>query len=118
MARENIHKLDMLKAHKLITLMLDPENGWTAKRMTLNAYTDFACRVLDFPVTAIHIQTRIKEFGIPRGDAPQPAGDMAALASAVLQQGMDIADLKERIARLEGWVNSTFPSKSPLKVVG
>lgn len=110
-------KLDMLHSHKLVTLLLDPDKGFTAKRLTLDAYASFACEELGFAVTKNQVQTRVREFDIPAGDRPETT-DEHAMASMLLSHESEINDLKERITRLEGWVNTTFPSKSPLKVVG
>lgn len=112
----SIQKLDMVKAHKLAALMLDPVKGFTAKGLSVPYYVGFATEELGFQVTTNQVHTRIKEFGIVR-PTPEPTPNEAALAQMVLVHEKTINDLNERLTKLEGWVNTTFPNRSPLKAV-
>jgi len=119
MPKATPEKLTMVRAHQLVTLMLDPDKGFTAKRLSLNEYAKFATMELGFPVTGPQVHTRVREFGMPRGEPMHVANpDIQAMATEMLAMLHQITDLHERLTRLEGWVNTTFPSKSPLKVVG
>ena len=112
-------KLTMVHAHQLVSLMLDVDRGFTAKQLTTTEYAKFACMELGFPITAAQVATRVREFGIPRGEAvPVPNTSLQEMATLLLAHERRIFDLTERMTLLEGWVNTTFPSKSPLKVVG
>jgi len=109
-------KLTMVAAHKLVSLMLDETMGFTAMKMSFSQYATFASEKLHFQVTKQQVATRVAEFQIPAGE-PMADADLSALASTVLAHGQALADLQERIAKLEGWVNTTFPTKGLLKAV-
>lgn len=114
MPRANPIKLSMVSAHKLVDLLL---REFTAKRMSYREFAEYASKELGFRVTFQQVQTRVVEFEIPHGQPPEMA-DITAMGSMVLAHDTVIHTLEERLAILEAWVNNTFPSKSPLKVVG
>jgi hypothetical protein len=109
------HKLSMKQAHALVSLMLD---NFTDKCMTYADYAKFATDSLGFEVTPQHVKIRATEFAIPSGNkVPVPDSDIASLAAMLMSHQTLLTDLQERITRLEGWVNTTFPSKGPLRAV-
>jgi hypothetical protein len=101
-------KLKMVESHKLTSLMLE---DFTVKGLSYKAYAAYATDVLGFEVTGQQVQTRVGEFEIPAGNSAPDAADLSALASTVLAQGVQIAELAEQVKLLQAWVNQTFPTK-------
>jgi len=61
-----------------------------------------------------HIRHRRGEFDIPSNTKVKTEdANVQVLAAQVLAQAKQIADLQERMAQVEGWINTTFPSKGP-----
>ena len=99
----------MKEAHALTSLLLE---DFTEKRLSFAAYAEYATEKLGFSVTPQHVKLRVSEFEIPLG-REEATPELATLATQVLAHAQQIADLTERMATLEAWVNTTFPSKGP-----
>jgi hypothetical protein len=58
----------------------------------------------------------VKEFEIPHGDRI-PAPDPSEFTAMLLKHEAQITELFERLAKLEVWINATFPTTSGRKIV-
>jgi hypothetical protein len=110
---ESINKLDMVKSHKLTNLMLE---HFTAKKLHFREFAEWATGELGFEVTAHQVGTRVKEFEIPHGEKPV-APDPSEFTAMLLKHDVQIAELAERMLKMEAWVNNTFPSVSGKKML-
>jgi hypothetical protein len=106
-------KLNMVESHKLVGLLLE---DFTDKRMTYGDYAKYATEKLGFPVLPAHVAGRVKEFEIPHGDRI-PAPDPSEFTAMLLKHEAQITELFERLAKLEVWINATFPTTSGRKIV-
>jgi len=105
--------LKMADNFKLIKYITEE---YTTSMLSDGEFAKRATEALSIPgLNAAHISNRRVEFGILANSKVPPAQvpGMAEMASQLLTQQMQIADLTERIAMLEAWVNNTFPSKGP-----
>lgn len=112
--RKQTEKLDMVKAHKLVTLIL---TEFTEKRMSYADFARYATAQLGFPIHASQIASRVQEFEVPHGDKPVPP-DPSEFTAMLLKHELEINDLLERMTKLEAWVNMTFPNASGRKALG
>lgn len=112
--REHINKLDMVQSHRLVTLIME---HFTEKRMSYTKFAAWASQELGFHVGDNHIMTRVIEFKIPHGDKPLPP-DPSEFTAMLLKHEVQVAELTERLTKMEGWINQTFPSVSGKKMLG
>jgi hypothetical protein len=110
---EHINKLDMVKSHKVTTLIME---HFTEKRMGYRDFAEWATAELGFPVSETHIMTRVNSFEIPHGDKPTPP-DPSEFTAMLLKHETQVAELTERMLKMEAWVNNTFPSVSGKKML-
>jgi hypothetical protein len=108
--------LTMVQDHALINLILTEyvQSGMTDADFA--KYAEEKLKIAPGSVKDHTIKMRRDQFKIANNKARgvNPA-DNASLTAAILAQGQRVTALEERIAVLEGWVNSTFPNKGPRK---
>jgi hypothetical protein len=116
-AKRSMTNLKMADNFRLINYMIAE---YTTSGLTDADFAVKAAEALQLPeINAGHIVHRRKEFDIPANTrAKVEDTDLQTLAATVLSQATEIASMKERIAQLEVWVNSTFPSKGPRAALG
>jgi|SRR5579864_1357575 len=104
--------LKMADNFKLISMLMEE---YTKSMLSDTDFAALASERLGLKLNASHISNRRVEFGIIANSKvpPQAVPELAALAAEVIVQAKQIADLQERMAIMEGWVNSTFPNKGP-----
>lgn len=109
--------LTMIENHNLVNLLLAEyaSSGMADTEFATYAMTKIKLR----PGTVIKdhtIKARRDQFKIPANKAKVVV--MSSEDSAtILAMNMRIEALEERLALLEGWVNSTFPNKGPRKAI-
>ena len=106
-------KLNMREAHTLVNLLLE---DFTEKRMSYKHYAAYASDKLGFPIAESHVQGRVVQFEIPHGDKPE-APDPSEFTAMLLKHEQQIGELMERMAKLEVWINATFPTTSGRKII-
>jgi hypothetical protein len=110
--------LTMVQDHHLITLLL---TEYTASGKTDSEFADYAAGKIGLPLGVIKdhtIKMRRDQFKIENNRTKPPTtADNAALTAAILAQGVRVTQLEERIALLEGWINTTFPNRSGKKAI-
>lgn len=115
--KRTMTNLKMADNFKLINYMIAE---YSNSGLTDEEFAAKASEALGIPgINSGHIVHRRGEFDIPsnaRVKAEDP--DIQTLAAQVLAQAKQIADLQERLAQVEGWINTTFPSKGPRTAIG
>jgi hypothetical protein len=110
--------LTMVQDHGLINLLL---TEYTPSGKTDKEFADYAAGKLGVPLGVIKdhtIKMRRDQFKIENNRARVPTtSDNAGLTAALLAQGQRVTALEERIALLEGWINTTFPNRSGKKAI-
>ena len=102
--------LKMADNFKLIKYITEE---YTSSGLSDGEFAKKASEHIGQSVNAAHISNRRVEFGIIANSKVAPPPEMSALAAMVMAQAQQIADLQERMAVMEGWVNTTFPNKGP-----
>jgi hypothetical protein len=110
--------LTMVQDHALINLLL---TEYTASGKTDKEFAEYAAGKLGLPEGILKdhtIKMRRDQFKIENNRARLPAtADNAALTAAILAQGQRVTFLEERVAILEAFINSTFPTRSGKKAI-
>jgi len=104
--------LKMADNFKLIQFIIDE---YTKSGLSDGDFAERASEHIGIKVNASHISNRRAEFDIiANSKVPvPPTPELDAMAAQLITQAKQIVDLQERMAMLEGWVNSTFPNKGP-----
>jgi hypothetical protein len=64
-----------------------------------------------------NVGQRRQEMGIPSNTRVAKAADPSALAAMVIAQELRINALEEKLNLIDGWINSTFPTKGVKKAI-
>lgn len=110
--------LTQVENHHLVNLLLAE---YTASNMTDVEFAEYAMTKITLrPGTLIKdhtIKARRDQFKIAANKVKIVVHESGPDATMVLAHEQQIKDLMERVAMLEGWVNTTFPNRSGKKVV-
>ena len=89
-----------------------PGSGMTDKEFAEFAMTKIALRP-GVTIKDHNIKMRRDQMGIANNRAVNKAADSSVLAASVMNHEARIADLEERILKLEIWIKANFPTKGP-----
>lgn len=110
--------LTMLENHNLVNLMLAE---YVSSGMADTEFAEYAMTKITLrPGTLIKdhtIKARRDQFKIPANKAKVIVYSETENSATILAHERRIDALEERLALLEGWINSTFPNKGPRKAV-
>lgn len=110
--------LTMVQDHALINLIL---TEYSQGGMTDADFAKYAEDKLKIPAGTIKdhtVKMRRDQFKIANNKSVfRSASDPGAMSAMVLAHEQKIASLEERLALLEGWINSTFPLRNGKKAI-